>query len=54
MGEELDSDDHLDIEEIFVKADVNKDNSLSKREIMTVINQSLDKGAFQRFFNHHD
>jgi Ca2+-binding EF-hand superfamily protein len=54
MGDDLDDQDHLTIQEIFSHADVDKNGTLSKRELMDVIRKSLDKGLFQNFFTHID
>jgi len=46
MGDTLDDQDHLTIQEIFSHADVDNNGTLSKRELMDVIRVSLDKGLF--------
>ena len=50
MGDDLDDQDHLTIQEIFSLADVDKSETLSKRELMDIIRESLDKDLFPNFF----
>ncbi len=50
MRNDLDDQDHLTIQEIFSLADVDKSETLSKRELMDIIHESLDKDLFPNFF----
>ena len=54
MRSDLDDQDYLTIQEIFSRADVDKNNNVSKRELMDIIRESLDRGLFKRFFSHID
>jgi Ca2+-binding EF-hand superfamily protein len=54
MGSDLDDQDYLTIQEIFSRADVDNNNNVSKRELMDIIRESLDRGLFKRFFSHID
>jgi len=54
MGDDLDEQTYMRIEDIFHHADVDKNGTLSKRELMDVIRKSLDEGLFRDFFSHID
>ena len=42
------------VEELFYKADVNRDKVLSKKELKNVILKCLNEGLFQEIFSSHD
>lgn len=54
MGDELDGQARLTIEHIFHAADTDNSGTLSKREIMNVIRESLTQGVFTEFFREMD
>ena len=43
-----------DVEEFFYQADDNNDGKLSRAEILTFIQKSLERGRFQRLFEAED
>ena len=42
------------VEELFYKADVNRDKVLSKKELKKVILKCLNEGLFQEIFSSQD